>query len=372
MADLNRDGADDAVVYNPDVAAPDQVVYVLLGPLDSPDPVVHQRIDPTVIPFGVQVSDLDSDSCPDLIVYGQRKQNTSEGFLEIYLNGAGEGPTPLVSDAVGALTPLSPEGSGPVLIAAGVFEGDAVTDLALSDLSHLHLVDLTGDGAASLPSAPTRELFNAELSSINGLMPYPSRDDSTVDDLLIVEGQLTHWAEREATAGLSRRTGFNNGGTFTVRTLASLDLDGDGDDDVIGGTGQLIGGWIVNNDSGAAAEVQALEFSDTSIIVNEGLSEVSDLAAGELDGAAGPELVILDYQAGGGSSALLLQNVREMNDAIEPSMGTNLVFAAGFNPRIGLVLDADADADLDVYAIDPTTGEGRCFEVSGADLVACD
>lgn len=377
--DINRDGDDDMIVRS--VAAGNEVIYVLLGPLDGSQPVVYQTIQTLATPLGMQVGNFDEDEagCLDLAVLGRNKQNTNAGMLEIYVNNGATETTPLSATSVSIEVPLVANLDAPVLIEAGVFDDGPRTSLILADLDEVYLVRFPGLIADTLDqSNPTQILMAENLLSVNAVLAFPNGTGDQ-DDLVIIENAFATLVRRDGGGALTDATTMmHSDGAVSILGVAVAPLGGQNmRGDVIGTGFQSLGAWVFDHTGPAPLAVRPVPWSQPNILsmsgIGNGDGEVEDIAVGDFGGSALPDIVIIDRDTTNGSQAVAILDVREQGGSMLPMNAQNpFAFAAGFHPRTVAQLDADGDGDNDVYVLDPISGLGQCLEINSVQaLVPC-
>ncbi|MEZ4438366.1 MAG: FG-GAP-like repeat-containing protein [Polyangiaceae bacterium] len=267
-------------------------------------------------PIGLDVSDFDGDGDLDLVAGGNA--SNSLVFSENALTSLG------ASQVISAGIDFRSVLAMPV-------DGDARPDLIAFDktnqqlLLHLNASDTTGiDFAAAT-------VIDSSLSSNAFGGPGLAALDVDVDgdlDLVVSTAELTVYE--------------NLGGSFAApvtiddvslgSTIYAADIDGDGDDDIVG----VIGGnavWYENFSNGDFRAQQSLTEGDFA----------SDLAVGDLDGDGDTDVVLRDATTG--------ELIWVENGLFGPVAHAPIGIAQG----AFVVGDLDGDGDGDVVALDPTT-----------------
>lgn len=317
---------------------------VTLGVAFTPEFAAPIMVDTTGIGAANRIGagDFDGDGDLDLVgVHGSTFQS-----LEFYRN-----------DGALAFTP-----SGPHSIDAFDSPRILVTDLdgdGLDDLVHVHqLSDLLGITRTVDSFAFADTIWASIDDPISIAMIDANGDDRP--DLLIGRGGFPSGVEIHVQ---------DETGTFTpalvhlqdvigpASTVAAADMDGDGDEDIIVGTGGF--------------HVHVLLLEDLSVTAVSTLSisaGTAELIVKDVDGDGDVDAVCLaPFGLQGGAVVL-------RNDGAGTLVASDLIPATGSAPRGLAVLDADVDGDLDVLmgdlvsqhvAVSPGVDPGVFVGVSG-------
>lgn len=382
-ADVNGDDIDDLIVLNADVPDEEnQVVLVLLGPLSEDDPVIHEKITTLAAPGAVAVAELSGDSCLDLAVFGANKQ-TDNGFIELYVNNAGADPAALFEStpATHQTTFRPAYENAPAFIVPGRFGTDSSIDFVVADLDEVSLISMAGVPSEGLVDAGDVELVGGlGATLINGVFAFPNGNDDTVDDLVIVEHSDIHWVTRDGGNQLTDVTSENTGSGLLVKAALVAQIDdaappGDSPD-ILGAGGSSIGAWRIADDTPGSISMVEVQFANPNLLADEGIGQadldLDDIVAGPLIQGAAIDVVVFDHDPVNGSAAAVIVDVARDGAEFPQTMVDSTKSFTDFNPRAAAILDADADGDLDVYVIDPTTGESQCLEINTSlALVPC-
>lgn len=255
MVDANGDGKPDYLV---DIV--DHVFLALV--MDLHGNILHEL--PTgLLPFGIDVADMDNDGHPDLVVLNQARPVT----LGVFLGRGGD----QFGDDVGHVT--LPE--NPIDVSVGDLDSDGIPDLALVSYPHVTTVRSTVPGVATsyaLPATGTAVAVGAGVgaqpSAVEVVTTFDSQqpgrfpvsgagvlgapflfDGTTSEEVKVATGDLNRDGRYDIAVAileggrdsvmvwLSNGTGFQPPvryavGSF-VREIAIADLNGDGAPDIL-------------------------------------------------------------------------------------------------------------------------------------------
>jgi hypothetical protein len=245
----------------------------------------------------------------------------------------------------------------------------------VADLFNVSHVSIPGVPSEGLSAAGDSDVATAlTFSLINGIFAVANGADDNVDDLVIVEHSDIHWIERDGGNQLMVNTSTNTQSGLTIKGAALVQIDvppATGDlIDILGAGGGSIGAWrLVDNTPGAIVMTE-VPFADPNLLMSVGIGQqdgdLDELVVAQLAQGDAPDVVVIDRDITNGSAAALIVDVRRDGASFPQTQVTTTLSFTDFNPRAAVAIDADNDGDLDVYAIDPTTGEGRCLEVNAS------
>jgi len=278
----------------------------------------------------VTLGDLDGDGAIDVVVGNDRQQSAA------YLNNASGSFAPIYTVAQTQYTEQ---------VLVGDMDDDGDLDLFIhDDQSRVYLNDGTGEfpvarsvGAAGSPSARAANALadmdgDGDLDILTGRIVY------------LNDGDANFYTGAVNCAAPPPNARCFGPGTFSTRSLATGDLDGDGDLDIaVGNAGQQNLIYLNDGSSGFyTGAVNCLTPPDNASCFGTGTDATRSLAVGDLDGDGDLDLVAGNYSQ---MNTVHLNNGSARFDW----SGTNRSFGPGIDNTQSIALgDLDGDGDLDI------------------------
>ncbi len=342
LADLNGDGASEAVVWNRDTHPR---LYLNQG-----DGTFTEREESLGLQYpnlafrgsAPLVADLDGNGHPDLVLIGQADNAFGGRSTELRIgfnDGLGEFPA---ADVVTFGLSSLPFGS-PSFLLAGDFDGDGALDLLGVNATWAWVWRNDGHGNFTLDAGSAIAITSASAGAVGDL-----NNDGFMDVYLagIQGGQLLI---NEGGARFSLRSGVVN--PTWARQVVLADLDGNG----------ALDAWVVHQVNSGANEVWlndgAANFHRSPYEIHRRFTLGAGL--GDLNGDGRLDVWQADVRDGagqGGGDAVLLNDGSARFALSGPLLGASDSYHAA-------IADLDGDGDLDVFVVNNSRSIGSGNEV---------
>jgi FG-GAP-like repeat len=340
-ADIDGDGDLDLITANR--GADTLTVFESFSPsVLSSEPAMRLGPDPAIDePTFVAAGDLDGDGRLDLAA-----SSAANGSLVLFLQVAGGGFTSVPDQSLGSGVLVDPTWIELVDLDA---DGDA--DILCADAGGNQLHVFLGDGTGSFPALPTQSVGGAGSTAAPACLALADLDrdgdldvvtaNTGGDDLAVFLAQPAGVLPSTPSAVLG-----GAGVTNAPRAVALLDVDNDGDVDVVSANEGSDSLTVFLQTGGTFSVLPDI------VLTHASLQAPTSLATADLDQDGLPDLVV----ASATTASLLI--FRQVSPAVftarpEPHGGPGFLVA----PRSVVARDLDGDGDVDLLAVDPSLGQ---------------
>lgn len=363
VADVDGDGVDDLLLANDTGDAATRGVFVLLGGAGRPLDRYHAYLEVgDAIPVAVTATDLNRDDADDVVVFG-RIEGTETGRLLVFPGvGGGALGAPMTRDTPHA---LYTDEFRLATVTTGAFAGNDNLDVAVGSHHTVAVLTVNEWGALFGTNAFTTVEFATEDSNLI-LGVAPAGTSALRDDLVIAQ---VGWVTLVDNGGDGAFAGARHTNALPITALSGAtiaQLDDTGAADVLGNglaVGERVGAVLVDDAGGAAYRgelTDVLYYDPMRVLALDGDAR-PDIVVLTHSPLRFRLHLNLAFDATADPDALVFTETRPDFDPGLEGVADAVSFQVG---------QFDGDATLELYA-HTATGAAVCAEVLAAGVVPC-